>query len=464
MPTAPFPTIDLGFSDLLDYLRSQLHTCGPEVQLISLTLPMSDQDPLAALSGLGDHETLFYWEQADQGLAIAAAGRAASIELTGPQRFEQSQAFIETCLRHTRVLPWEASDLRFCSSFGFSADSRDPQPPFAPATLFLPRWQLIREGDHTRLTINLSLEGNPSPRELSERIWSLRHRFRRGAANLPEPVDNRWLEQQSSDRERFRRSVEQALEAIGRGQLEKVVLARTLDGLASSPFQLAPVLDRLRRQYPDCTVFGWGNGQGSLFLGASPERLVRLQQGEVHTEALAGTAPRHDDRLQDLSLGEELSASPKDLHEHELVAAFICEQLQQLGLNPRRAIAQPQLRRLSTLQHLQTPIQARQQPGVTLLDLVERLHPTPAVAGLPRPAACQLLRQQEGFERGLYAAPIGWIDARGDGEFIVGIRSALLQGRRARLYAGAGIVAGSRPEQECREVDLKLRSLLEALI
>ncbi len=463
MPTAPFLTTDLGFTDLLGYLQQSLQA-QPQAQLLSLTVPLPLQDPLLTLTGLGESEPLFYWEQADQQLAIAAVGRAASIELTGPQRFSQSQAFIDTCLRHTRVLPEADTALRFCCSFGFAADSRDPQPPFAPATLFLPRWQLLRQGDRCQLTINLSLEGAPSVRELAERLWAIRSRVLLRRSPLPESPDNHWIEQQSGDRDRFRQSVERALTAIGQGRLEKVVLARTLDGVAAEPFQLAPVLDRLRRQYPDCTVFGWGNGQGSLFLGASPERLVQLRQGQVHTEALAGTAPRHGDRQRDQDLGEELSASPKDLHEHELVAAFICEQLTQLGLVPERAIAQPQLRRLSTLQHLQTPIQARQEPGVTLLDLVEQLHPTPAVAGLPRQAACQLLRQQEGFERGLYAAPIGWINAQGDGEFVVGIRSALLQGRRARLYAGAGIVAGSQPDRECQEVDLKLRSLLEALI
>ena len=135
----------------------------------------------------------------------------------------------------------------------------------------------------------------------------------------------------------------------------------------------------------------------------------------------------------------------------------------ELGLKPKFNTS-PQLLRLANIQHLHTPIQAVLPEGLTPLSLVKRLHPTPAVAGLPRPTASQLLKATESFDRELYAAPIGWIDANGNSEFVVGIRSALIDGRQARLFAGAGIMAQSDPRRELAEVKLKLQALLGTLM
>ncbi len=150
------------------------------------------------------------------------------------------------------------------------------------------------------------------------------------------------------------------------------------------------------------------------------------------------------------------------MHEHQVVIEFITRQLGQLGLEP-----QPfplRLLQLSNIQHLQTPIHARVPANIHLLDAVAELHPTPAVAGVPRKIACDHIRRYESFERSLYAAPIGWVDHQGNGEFAVGIRSALINGCHARLYAGAGIVEGSDPDRELAEVQLKLQALLAALV
>ena len=123
----------------------------------------------------------------------------------------------------------------------------------------------------------------------------------------------------------------------------------------------------------------------------------------------------------------------------------------------------PRLLRLGNVQHLWTPVTARARAGQSVLDLVTRLHPTPAVCGAPRAAALRLIRELEGLDRGWYAGPVGWVDARGEGEFVVGLRSALLRGGEATLYAGCGIVGESDPEEEYRESELKLRPVLSAL-
>lgn len=161
-------------------------------------------------------------------------------------------------------------------------------------------------------------------------------------------------------------------------------------------------------------------------------------------------------------LANTLLSSHKEIHEHQVVADFITDRLLHLGLKPQSFPLR--LLQLSNIQHLHTPIRATVPNSIHLLDIVAELHPTPAVAGLPREIACEAIQHWEPFERSLYAAPIGWVNHKGDGEFIVGIRSALIDGCQARLFAGAGIVAGSDPEKELSEVQLKLQALLAALV
>ncbi|HEY9640677.1 MAG TPA: isochorismate synthase, partial [Coleofasciculaceae cyanobacterium] len=213
----------------------------------------------------------------------------------------------------------------------------------------------------------------------------------------------------------------------------------------------------------DCYVFSAGNGKGQSMIGASPERLLSVQNQRLITDALAGSAPRGQTAAEDQQLAQQLLNSDKEQREHRLVVDFITQQLAAVGLVPHYA-AVPTLLQLSNIQHLHTPIHAAFSAEQHPLEILAKLHPTPAVAGMPRAIACQQIRQYEQFERSLYAAPLGWVDAQGNAEFIVGIRSALLKGNQARLYAGAGIVAGSDPARELAEVRLKLQALLQALV
>jgi menaquinone-specific isochorismate synthase len=260
----------------------------------------------------------------------------------------------------------------------------------------------------------------------------------------------------------FQDSVAQALGHIDR-HIQKIVLAHAFDMVRETPFQVLSSLAKLRQRYPDCYVFAVGNGRGSTFMGASPERLLSIAHRQLMTDALAGSAPRGRSAQEDRQLALQLLHSPKEQGEHQLVVKFLHQQLRGLGLEPHHP-SRPTLLRLSNIQHLHTPIQARISSQIHPLHLVEALHPTPAVAGVPTAAACEHIHRYERFDRGLYAAPLGWVGANGDSEFIVGIRSALINGNWARLYAGAGIVAGSDPAREWAEINLKSRALGESLV
>ncbi len=267
-------------------------------------------------------------------------------------------------------------------------------------------------------------------------------------------------------------TVTSLLHTLETTELNKVVLARALDVQLDGAFNghrnISTVdalssLQTLRQCHSDCYLFATQNDRGQTFLCASPEKLVSTQGNYLATEAIAGSAPRGRTPADDARYANALLNNRKERYEHQLVVDFISQQLAALGLEIQRSPV-PCLLPLSTIQHLQTPIVGTLPAHLHPLDLVAALHPTPAVAGVPRDRACALIQQHESFERSLYAAPIGWIDAQGDSEFLVGIRSALLDGNTVRLYAGAGIVQGSNPQQELAEIELKLRSLYSTLV
>jgi menaquinone-specific isochorismate synthase len=278
-----------------------------------------------------------------------------------------------------------------------------------------------------------------------------------GRSSKKDPVK---VEVGSSDH--FKQSVSLALDDIADGNFQKIVLARAVDVTTASDLHPLAALNRLRERYPDCYSFSAGNGRGQSFIGATPERLVKVVGRSIETEALAGSTRRGGSAMEDAMLVRQLLNSDKDVREQRLVLESIVRRLESLGVmahgSGRIGVLQ-----LSNVQHLHTPLEADLPDGVDLLRLVEELHPTPAVGGTPRTEACRRIRELEPFQRGLYAAPLGWIDADGDGEFVVGIRSALIDGSKARVFAGAGIVDGSDAQREYAETELKLSALLDNL-
>jgi isochorismate synthase len=220
-------------------------------------------------------------------------------------------------------------------------------------------------------------------------------------------------------------------------------------------------LRHLSESYRDCFVFAVGEGD-RCFVGATPERLARVRDGLVSTMSVAGTIRRGATPEEDKALGDYLLGSVKDNVEHAPVVRAIVEALGDLceDLDVGKS---PSLIKLGNLQHLYTPVSARLSGEHTLLDVIERLHPTPAVGGWPLDIALQIIGEREGFDRGWYAGPVGWMDQNGDGDFAVALRSALLCGSQATLFAGCGIVADSNPEREYAESCLKLKPMLSAL-
>ena len=253
--------------------------------------------------------------------------------------------------------------------------------------------------------------------------------------------------------------VRRALGRIADGGLDKVVTARELR--IASGLEPIALLDRLRQRYPSCVTFAFGR-ESQTFLGATPERLVRFDGTRLGTDALAGSQPRHQDPARNRELAAKLQRDPKELTEHAMVVTDVRDTLRASGvmLDPPSPTGIMELQRIM---HLHTPIAGRVTAGSTVLELAGALHPTAAVAGLPRRVARDWISEHEGFDRGWYAAPVGWTTLDGHGEFRVALRCALTGPSETRLFAGGGIVAGADPSTELAETATKFEALLYAL-
>ncbi len=427
--------------------------------VLSLALPLPARDPLALLSHLEESDRFrFLWDGAP-GLCLAASGRTNSLELSGPRRFELAQRFSAVSLSRLAA-PQACPPLarpRVLLAFAFFDSPLQEGEGMAGVQAVLPRWQLSRQGRHCWLRLQRTLGGDVTARSLAEDLWEQAQRL----ALLPaDPISHAGhgsgpgIQHRSAWQDGYRSVVERGLELVESGALRKLVLAVRQQLLLDRPLDPLQLLAQLRQRQPGSCRFLWQQGDGPALLGASPERLLTVRQGQLRSDALAGTAPIGP-------AAEQLTRSEKDRREHELVVDAISEVLAGAGLTARRP-RHPRLARHGQLVHLHTPITAslgEQQP----LALAGALHPTPAVAGLPRREAMAALRSLEPFERGFYAAPIGWIDSEGDMELRVAIRSGSLQGQRLELTAGAGLVQGSVPERELQEVALKLGVLQQQL-
>jgi menaquinone-specific isochorismate synthase len=465
-----------------DALRAFLAQCRDaarrdgRARLVSISLAVEALDPLAVLESIFEPgEPHFYTERPGAESAIAGAEVALACTAHGPDRFAAIQRFIDDTLEHTIAVGDVSAPFggpHFFTTFAF-LDEVESGEPFPAAHAFVPRWQVARAGVTTTAVANLLVAPDADLAALTERVWRAHAKFSKfeyqgGAASGGSPEKLRGPAEGAgtvSVREvgDYRAAVARALGRIQAGEFQKIVLARALDLTAAGPLHPLRVLNGLRQRFPDCYAFSAANGSGHSFIGASPERLVRVSQGVLETEALAGSARRGEGASEDAALAAALLRSEKDLREQRHVLDSIVRRLAPLGLALEFATT-PALRRLANVQHLHTPVRAVLPDGVRLLDALARLHPTPAVGGTPREAAVPAIRELENFPRGLYAGALGWINARGGGEFFVGIRSALVEGAHARIYAGAGIVAGSEPEKEFAETDLKFRALQDALL
>lgn len=331
---------------------------------------------------------------------------------------------------------------------------------FAHSLFHLPKFMLsVIEGE-AYLTTNIVCTAQDDPsvydeleREREDLLRAAKSNFKLKPFHLIEKIEIK--------PEEWKQAVTQVVNDIKNGPEKKVVLARELRLIFDQAVQVESVLRNLLTEQSDSYVFAF-ESKGDCFIGASPERLVKKENERVYSTCLAGSIARGTNREEDEQLGEQLLNDDKNRGEHQYVVDMIRESMEDTCTEVNIP-DQPSLLKLRHIQHLYTPVKGKASPDTSLLMIAERLHPTPALGGLPKNASLLKIREVEDMDRGLYGGPIGWFDYQGNGEFAVAIRSGLIQNNEASIFAGCGVVGDSRAELEYQETKIKFKPMLSAL-
>ncbi len=445
------------FSDILTSLSNAWNSRNRDECVLSVAIPVKGLDPLLHMPIIAkDHSFRFVWELSPS-KCFVAAGKSQHIDVTGPKRFELAQRFSDSIfgrlLDVTPTVPEIALPRIVCACSFFDQISgrqiNNCSPPLMQAVL--PRWQLISYGDIAYLRINGVAINEAEARELVEQLWMMAidiSNFKQedvlsDLQNLSSGlISNGW---QSC----YEPVLSKGIDLVNSGALNKLVLAVRQSILLDKILDPLTILLRLRDNQSQSCRFLWQENNSESFFGASPERLLSFKESILYSDALAGTSSVYNSQLN-------LLCSEKDRREHDFVVSSIVNQLLAQYLNPIFP-NEPELVRYGNLFHLRTKISAKIDSQVHKpFQLVNVLHPTPAVAGLPLEDAINWIHVLEPFERGRYAAPIGWINSIGHAEFRVAIRCGNTLGNKLDLIAGSGLVKGSIASKEIDEVALKL--------
>ena len=430
------------------------------------TLVLPGVDPgvfLDAFSG----ELRGFWGRGDRWVAWAGAlheivepGTLVNGEVEPARRFSRVRA------RARNLLTPGSGTPRFFGGFSFLDDpgTDGAWEGFPAARFILPRITLAGRKGRIELVVQALGTDTPPP-GLEGELQALGDTLRREPTPprvlVPRPVE-RISDEEEVEHRAWKEAVAAVLGAIATGEVEKAVLARIQEVDLDRAPGTGDLVRYLRHENPRAHVFLFGMEGGRTLFGAAPEVLAEFREGRLHSTAVAGSAARGGDPESDRARADALLASAKDREEHRMTVEQMSEVLDP-RLDGMEVAEEPRILTLARIQHLESPIEGTGREGEDVLSLVEALHPTPAVCGRPRDAALSLIGAREPFARGWYAGPVGWFDVAGEGDFVPALRIGVGRGLRWRLYAGAGIVAGSDPELEWEETRLKFEPALRAL-
>lgn len=442
--------------------------------LISYTEKQTTYDPLTYdpltffVNGSSYKGQRFFWINPTQDQQIVGLGAEHTIATTTSQRYRYVQEEWDALLKSAIIATDDDSTLAGPTLLGgFSFDPYKETShlwsAFPDAKMILPRYMLSISDNGTYLTINRMVSAHDDPDRLTDHLLSEKAMLFSTNDRDDHTTDNRssfnYKKEEIAPNE-WKQAVEQAAQTVRDGKMAKIVLARELRIKADRPLQAEHILDHLIAQQPHSYIFAI-ESESSCFLGASPERLVKRQGSNILSTCLAGTTQRGNTPREDEELGLALLNDEKNRHEHDLVVQMIRQSIEKACDNVH-VPDEPTLYKVRDIQHLYTPVTATAR-DVSLLKLVENLHPTPALGGYPQKEAVEKIRSMEQMDRGWYASPIGWYNYKQEGEFAVGLRSGLINEETASFFAGCGIVGDSDPESEYRETQMKFRPMLSAL-
>ncbi len=423
---------------------------------VRLEVPLEPVDAIAWLQAQGP-QSRGYWRNRNANFELAGIGRADMITAEADTDYD---AIFQHLQSHIAAVH---PDLRYLGGMRFSTrrTTSGEWHVFGAYRFILPRFEILNRGSQSYLACNLVFHDDVDRESLNAELQAELYAMTFPDSPAQTALPNSTNRTDTPNHAAWNDLVARTLDEIDAGHFQKAVLARETRLTFDAPLDPAPMLARLATATHDCYLFCFQPKPGAAFLGASPERLFKRRGRHIETEALAGTRARGETPDEDAALSAALLASEKDRREHgivlETVKTLLADRCHAVHVDEDVS-----LRKLARSQHLYARLEGLLAEDESNASLLRDLHPTPAVGGQPRDAAVNWLNEQEPFDRGWYAGPVGWVSSDA-AEFAVGIRSGLIADNSLSLYSGAGIVAGSVPDDEWNEVENKMSNLLHPL-
>jgi len=444
----------------------EVDSLGQSLHFYMETIEVSRLSALAFFAaGEGNYKgERFYWQNREKTMTLVGLGHAYTIQNNAKNdRYDAVEAEWKKLTSNCMKGQGELQPILFG---GFTFDPQNnvdgewtnfPEAYFALAT-----YQLVIRDDKAYVSIHLITKKEQAEDQFEalrkERDYLIHAAQVKEVKTYSKPEITSYYEPYKDP---YLASIDQVTALIKQKKADKVVIARSLALQFKEQVSSPQVLSQIIHEQPESYLFGLER-QDLLFFGASPERLVKVENGRAFSSCIAGSIKRGKTAEEDEAYGQSLLNDPKNGGEHQYVVDMIADTFRRNCVD-MRIPDNPRLLKIRDIQHLYTPVEGQLNSEATILQLTKSLHPTPALGGVPRTEAMAAIRKYEPMNRGLYAGPIGWVDAEGNGEFAVAIRSAALLKDKAYLYAGGGIVADSEPQSEYEETLVKFRPMLRAL-
>ncbi|WP_407271929.1 isochorismate synthase MenF [Radiobacillus sp. PE A8.2] len=436
-------------------------------QLLSITEIIDTIDPFVFFEQAKLMEgNRFFWTSSSDDFYLVGAGDAKQMTVEKSNRFSLIEQQWQEIIADTIIYnPFEVPGTGPIAFGGFSFDPSKQQThlwsKFKASQFRVPSYLLTIHEGQCYLTVNVIVRAEDHPKQLQYEIEKDKQLLLCKDTTVKMPDSPSVSSKKEIAPLQWKELVKEATKFIHEGNADKIVLAREMQVTFADAANLTPILYQLTRLQSNSFIFAYENGT-DCFLGASPERLVRVQDKQLLSTCLAGTAPRGETQNEDHLIGLDLLNDEKNRAEHQFVVEMIQKAVEECCVDvdvPEKPVLYP----LKNLQHLYTPVKGHIKANYSIIDVVSRLHPTPALGGLPRDKSLAFIREKELMDRGWYGAPIGWMGTQQNGEFAVAIRSALIKGKQASLFSGCGVVKDSDPEAEYQETNIKFAPMLSVL-
>jgi len=433
-------------------------------QLVSITHNIDPVDPIHFFEAAKqlDKDRIF-WSNAVDDFYLVGIGQATAIE-PNQSRIDSIETKWQNLLRESVIHnPYALPGTGLIAMGGMSFDPIKKRSRlwenYSASHFTIPEYLLTKVEGAYYFTTTVIVDNKTDVSQLVHMIHEHRDRLLNASSTLPDA--SYVTHKKEIEPEKWMETVKKAITALNNNEAKKIVLAREMRLKLNDQAEISPMLKQLLRMQMNSYVFAFEK-KGDCFIGATPERLVRMDGDRLLSTCLAGTAPRGKTETEDKQIAADLFADPKNRHEHDYVVQMIKQSIQ--GFCTHIDIPEePYVYPFKNLYHLYTPVHALLKTGYTILDIVQQLHPTPALGGEPREASLAFIREHELLDRGWYGAPIGWLDSNNHGEFAVAIRSGLIQQDEVSLFAGCGVMQDSDPVEEYAETNIKFLPMLSVM-